>query len=77
MQIKYTVDEQVLIIGSGNAGIKAALEARKFGAKVLLVSEKKFGRSGSTFYPGTPGWGCLKVNFEGDSENPKYYKTGV
>ncbi|MBT3319711.1 MAG: FAD-binding protein [Clostridia bacterium] len=72
MEIKYTVDEQVLIIGSGNAGIKAALEARRNGAKVLLVSQMRFGHSGSTFYPGTPGWGCLKVNFEGDSEQDFY-----
>ena len=68
MKLDYTVDTQVLIIGSGNAGIKAALQARKNGAQVLLVSEKKFGHSGSTFYPGTPGWGCLTVNFEGDSK---------
>lgn len=68
MQLSYSVDTQVLIIGSGNAGIKAALQARKQGSEVLLVSEKKFGHTGSTFYPGTPGWGCLTVNFEGDSK---------
>ncbi len=72
MKLDYTVDTQVLIIGSGNAGIKAALQARKNSAQVLIVSEKKFGHSGSTFYPGTPGWGCLTVNFEGDSKQHFY-----
>ena len=72
MRLEYTIETQVLIIGSGNAGIKAALQARKNNAEVLLVSEKKFGHTGSTFYPGTPGWGCLTVNFEGDSKQAFY-----
>ena len=68
MKISYSVDTQVLVIGSGGGGIKASLEAAGRGAEVLLVSEQSFGTSGSTFYPGVPGWGMCCVLFEGDSE---------
>ena len=68
MNISYSIDTQVLVIGSGGGGIKASLEAAGRGAEVLLVSEQSFGTSGSTFYPGVPGWGMCCVLFEGDSE---------
>ncbi len=68
MDISYSIDTQVLVIGSGGGGIKASLEAAGRGAEVLLVSEQSFGTSGSTFYPGVPGWGMCCVLFEGDSE---------
>ena len=68
MDISYSIDTQVLVIGSGGGGIKASLEAAGRGADVLLVSEQTFGTSGSTFYPGVPGWGMCCVLFEGDSE---------
>ena len=68
MKISYSIDTEILVIGSGGGGIKASLEARSRGADVLLVSEQSFGTSGSTFYPGVPGWGMCCVLFEGDSE---------
>ena len=69
MKIKYSVGTDVLVIGSGGGGIKASIEASKQGADVLLVSEKKFGTSGSTFYPGVPGWGMACVLYDFDSES--------
>lgn len=47
----------VLIIGAGAAGCRAALEAHDRGARVLLVAKGRLGHSGSTFYPGTMGVG--------------------
>lgn len=61
----------VLVIGSGGAGIKAAITAADAGASVLLVSKQAFGRTGATFYPGTPGWGMQAVLHEGDS--PEFF----
>lgn len=68
MKLGYSVDTDVLVIGSGGGGIKASISASDKGADVLLVSEKSFGTTGSTFYPGVPGWGMCCVLYEGDSE---------
>ena len=43
-----TVETDVLIIGTGAAGCRAAIEAAEFGANVRLVSKGVFGRSGTT-----------------------------
>jgi len=43
-----TVETDVLIIGTGAAGCRAAIEAAEFGANVLLISKGVFGRSGTT-----------------------------
>ncbi|MDW7656553.1 MAG: FAD-binding protein [Bacillota bacterium] len=68
MKIQYKTQTDVLVIGSGGAGIKAAIKAAEAGVSVLLVSKHAFGRTGATFYPGTPGWGMQAVIHEGDSE---------
>lgn len=68
MKIQYKTRTDVLVIGSGGAGIKAAIKAAEAGVSVLLVSKHAFGRTGATFYPGTPGWGMQAVIHEGDSE---------
>ncbi len=47
----------VLVIGAGAAGCRAALEAHDYGARVLLVAKGRLGHSGSTFYPGAMGVG--------------------
>ena len=43
-----TYETDVLVIGGGLAGLRAALSARKAGAKVLIVGKRQVGRSGSS-----------------------------
>lgn len=43
----------VLVIGGGAAGLTAALEARRAGLDVVLVSKSRVGRSGNTIISGT------------------------
>lgn len=51
------LETDVLVIGAGAAGCRAALEAHDRGARVLLVAKGRPGYSGSTFYPGAMGVG--------------------
>ena len=44
------MDTDVLIIGSGGAGCRAALEAHDSGARVALVTKGGFGKSGTTAF---------------------------
>ena len=46
----FHLDTDVLIIGSGGAGCRAALEAHDAGASVLLVTKGEFGKSGTTAF---------------------------
>jgi fumarate reductase (CoM/CoB) subunit A len=50
MEIRGKVLTDVLVIGGGGAGARAALEASKKGANVILVDKGEFGKSGSTSY---------------------------
>ncbi|MBW1780218.1 MAG: FAD-binding protein [Deltaproteobacteria bacterium] len=47
----------VLVIGAGAAGIRAALAASEEGADVVLMAMEKIGWAGSTFSPVSEGWG--------------------
>lgn len=56
-----TLQTEVLVVGGGLAGLSAALEARRAGRHVLLLSKRRAGRSGNTilaacnmsgFFPG-------------------------
>lgn len=42
------IDTEVLIIGGGGAGLRAAIEAAKKGCRVLIVDKGPIGRSGTT-----------------------------
>lgn len=70
MKITYTTDCDVLVIGAGGAGIKAAVKAAEAGCDVLLVNKFQVGISGSTFYPRLKTWGMNSVTNPqlGDSE---------
>ena len=68
MIAKPLLNTDVLVIGAGIAGISAAIYAAKNGAKVALVSSTKI-FSGSTFYPGTWGFGLIGPEDEEDEEN--------
>jgi fumarate reductase (CoM/CoB) subunit A len=52
-----TKTTEVLIIGAGAAGIRAALAASAGGTDVLLISEGPMMKSGSTFSSIAQGWG--------------------
>jgi len=51
------INKDVLVIGAGAAGIRAALAASEIGVDVLMVAKDAVGESGSTFSPVTGGWG--------------------
>ncbi|MDP6087962.1 MAG: FAD-binding protein, partial [Nitrospinota bacterium] len=55
--ITYTVD--VLVVGAGLAGLRAAAESRRFGANVLLVDKGMIGISGNSAFAGGGFKTCL------------------
>jgi len=70
-----TITTDVLVIGAGAAGIRAALSAFKEGADVLLVTKGQITESGSTFSPISKGWGiqALVGNERTDKNLKKFY----
>lgn len=52
-----TITTDVLVIGAGAAGIRAALAAFEEGADVFLLAKGQITKSGSTFSPISKGWG--------------------
>lgn len=58
----------VLVIGSGIAGLCAAIEAARAGATVAIASAGKT-MSGSSFFPGTWGLGLIGPVDEGDEQD--------
>lgn len=74
MELSYIYDTDVLVIGGGGAGIKAAIKAGEQGVSVLLCTKYKLGFSGASFYPGMDGWGINAITHRrlGDSEDNFY-----
>ena len=52
-----TITTDVLVIGSGAAGIRAALAASEAGVDVVMIAKSAVAESGSTFSPISNGWG--------------------
>jgi succinate dehydrogenase/fumarate reductase flavoprotein subunit len=52
---KKVIETDVLVIGSGMAGLRAAIEARRSGLEVLLVDKSLLGRASSSIYAGGLG----------------------
>ena len=52
---KKPIETDVLVIGSGMAGLRAAIEAKRSGLKVLLVDKSLLGRASSSIYAGGLG----------------------
>lgn len=50
IRIAETIQTDVLVVGAGGAGLRAALEAQAAGAHTLLVAKGKLGRSGTTSF---------------------------
>jgi len=57
---------QVLIVGGGGAGIRAAIAAAERGAETLLAVNGRLLSTGSTFYERSPGWGIMSARDAGD-----------
>ena len=68
MQIEQKQSCDLLVLGSGIAGITAALEGAEAGASVVLACKGKL-FSGSSFYPGTWGLGLIGPADEADRED--------
>jgi glycine/D-amino acid oxidase-like deaminating enzyme len=51
-----TITTDVLIIGAGAAGIRAAPAASERGVDVILIAKSPVTESGSTFSPVSRGW---------------------
>jgi NADPH-dependent 2,4-dienoyl-CoA reductase/sulfur reductase-like enzyme len=49
ISVLETITTEVLVVGAGAAGIRAALAASEAEANVLMVSKGQLTRSGSTF----------------------------
>ena len=63
----------VLIIGAGGAGLRAAIEASDNGVNVLVVCKVKFSKTGSTFFPLVPGWGIQFLKEEKGKSTYDYF----
>jgi succinate dehydrogenase/fumarate reductase flavoprotein subunit len=72
----------VLVIGSGGAGLRAAIEACDQGASTMLVSNGAMGKSGATLIAGAAsvpftahltldGAGAAKIGLSGNEEDSK------
>ena len=57
----------VLVVGAGAAGIRAAIESHDLGSDVILANKKNVLKSGSSFYKGVSGWGLCAAVQPGDS----------
>lgn len=62
-----TYETDVLVIGGGLAGLRAALSARKAGAKVLIVAKRQIGRSGSSVNT-TGGYAAVMSDLNADDD---------
>ena len=68
------VTADVLVIGSGMAGLRAAIEARRAGLDVLLVDKSVLGRASSSVYAGGLGLEIIPKHlpYHGASEEKKF-----
>jgi L-aspartate oxidase len=64
------ITTDVLIIGAGAAGIRAALAASTAGGDVVIVTKGKMAQSGSTFSSISKGWGIQAL--VGEERTEKY-----
>jgi succinate dehydrogenase/fumarate reductase flavoprotein subunit len=66
---------EVLVIGSGGAGLRAAIEASDQGASTLLISNGATGKSGATMLAGADvtldGASAAKIGLPGNEEDSK------
>ncbi|MGQ9584413.1 MAG: FAD-binding protein [Anaerolineae bacterium] len=69
------VETDVLVVGAGGGGFRAAIEARERGAKVLLISKGPLARCGATCLAGADltadGQGLAEIGFPGEPRDTK------
>lgn len=63
----------VLVIGAGGAGLRAAIEASDNSTDVIVVCKGRFTKTGSTFYSLVPGWGIQFLKEEKDGNTYDYF----
>lgn len=69
VQLKVKTD--VLVIGGGGAGLRAAIAAADCGAQVILVSKRKVGIAGATAFPVAEmaGYNAGDIRIPGDTQS--------
>jgi succinate dehydrogenase/fumarate reductase flavoprotein subunit len=67
IKLGTVIDTDVLVVGAGLAGIKAAIECARMDVKVTVVVKGVL-CSGSSFYPLTSGLGCQAPSNDEDKE---------
>lgn len=70
---KRIIETEVLVIGSGMAGLRAAIEARRSGLSVLLVDKSLLGRASSSIYAGGLGLEILPKHLPYHGAGEKKY----
>lgn len=68
VKFKKNRECDVFIMGAGIAGVMAAIQASNNGSKVIIASSSNI-LSGSSFYPGTWGFGMVSPEDEKDEED--------
>jgi len=78
MELKtiQTVNTAVLVIGGGGAGLRAAIEAKKYGLDVLLVSKSRVGYGNNTAIAGG-GWAVAGIGNEPDDSPEVHFKDTI
>ena len=72
--IEQSINIDVLVIGAGGAGVRAAIEANSKGANTLLITKGKLGASGTTSFEvaETAGYNAADGCIPGDSPQKHY-----
>ena len=52
LRIAQTIDADILVLGGGGAGLRAAIEAKNYGLDVLLISKSRVGYGNNTVISG-------------------------
>lgn len=73
-QIMHT---DVLVIGSGSAAARAALESARLGAKTTIVTKGKFGFSGTSCFHVAEAAGFSASGFDDESDSPEQHLADI
>ena len=74
------IKTDILIVGAGFAGCRAAIEAHDLGANVLLVTQGHFVATGSSFHPIRLTWGrgyTAGLGINGEADTPEAHLEDI